>query len=300
MSNPPSLMRLFSPGECFSIARVKWLLWIALAWSAAAAAATWEEHLATGRKALFAGNPAWAMQELERALEKAGDARPGEQARIRFYMGIAQLDLGNYERSEAWQRAALKILESQSPPDRPALAVVTHQLAAALQYQGRYRDAEAFHRRSLALTEKQPGADPVGIARSLNSLASTLVQLDQHDEAQRLLKRARGLLAEKPDADLADLIDLNLADSLRYQGRLADAEPLYRSALGRLAKRAGPTDLFALSARLGLGLVLIGRGATAEGEKLYQQGIAVYGGRLGENHPIVRKYKDEHTRLQRQ
>ena len=272
-----------------------------LAWSAAAAGATWEEHLATGRRALFGGNPAWAAQELERALALAAQAKPGEQARIRFYLGIAQLDLGNYERAESTQRAALGILEAQSPPDNQALAVVSHQLANALQSQGRYADAEPFHRRSVALTEGSPRPEPVTLARALNGHASALVQLGQQAQAQQLLKRARELIAKPhplPDPDLADLIDLNFADSLRQQGRLAEAERIYRATLGNLVRRAGPTDVFAASALAGLGLVLIARGAP-EGEKLYQQGIAIYANRAGDNHPAVTKYKDERARLQR-
>ena len=278
---------------------MRWLCALLLAWSAAAPAQTWEQHLATGRKALFAGNAAWAVQELERAAAKAGEAKAGEQARIRFYLGIAQYDLGLYDRSEASQREALAILESQKPPDERALAVVSHQLANALQIQGRYREAEPFHRRSVALTEGKPGADPLTLARSLNGLASVLVPLGRQAEAQGLLKRARELLAEpnpRPDPDLADLIDLNLAESLRHQGRLQQAEGLYRKSLANLVKRAGATDLFAASARLGLGLVLIARGS-ADGEKLYRQGLAIYANRLGDKHPIVEQYRDERARL---
>jgi tetratricopeptide (TPR) repeat protein len=277
---------------------MKWAWWMLLAWSVAAAGATWEEHLATGRKALFAGNAGWAAQELEHALRLSGQAGPSDQARIRFYLGIAQLDLGNFERAEASQRSALGILEAQSPRDDRALAVVSHQLANALHSQGRFREAESFHRRSIALTEKGADADQLTLARSLNGLAAALVQLDRQPEAQGALKRARSILAKRPDADLADLIDLNLADSLRSQGRLAEAEPLYRASLGRLARRAGAADPDAAAARIGLGLVLLARGA-AEGEKVYRQGMALYANRLGERHPAVVKYKEQHARLQR-
>ena len=67
-------------------------------------------------------------------------------------------------------------------------------------------------------------------------------------EAQKLLARAHELLAKpnpKPDPDLVDLVNLNLAESYRRQGRLADAgAPRVSTALdgfGRLrAATFGP------------------------------------------------------------
>ena len=279
------------------------LSWSACAWGQQPAV-SWQQHLVAGQRALHAGDAAAALQEFVVALEKvdrAESARPEDKALIRFYAGIAHFHLGAHRQSEVFHRAALAILDAAISPDADALAAVTHQLASALQNQGNYREAEIFHRRSLTIIEKDPGTDPVTLARALNNLASALVEIERSEEAQQLLERAQSMLSlphRRPDPQLAEVIKVNLAESFRQQGRLSAAEPLYRATLERLAA-ADENDIFAANVRLGLALVLIARGSLAEGQNLYEKGLAVYERRLGQDHPIVKRYRDEHARLQR-
>ena len=105
-----------------------------------------------------------------------------------------------------------------------------------------------------------------------------------------ILARMREWLAESAravgggeDADMDDM--MNLASLLRDQGKLAEAEPLYRRALAGSEAQLGEAHPSTLASVNNLAILLKNQGKLAEAEPLYRRALAGYEAQLGEAHP---------------
>ena len=261
----------------------------------------WEVPFRLGRDALMKRDYPLAIRHLEfaNAMADPRDTPDEIRARIWFWLGLAYLESGKPREAESALRAALFLLEKGSAPD-DQVSTVTHNLAAALQNQGKYAEAETFHRRTLTSVEKFRGPNSLEVARALNNLASTLYMLDRPTEAQTLLKRAQGILRAQSvdDPELLTLVDLGLAESMRLQGHLDDAESSYRRVLEALSRRETVHTGILSSARLGLAFVLLARGNVRDGETLYQKALSAYEKEWGDKHPLVEWVRREYNRVQ--
>ena len=105
-----------------------------------------------------------------------------------------------------------------------------------------------------------------------------------------ILARMREWLAESAravgggeDADMDDM--MRLADLLSDQGKLAEAEPLYRRALAGKEAQLGEAHPSTLNTINNLANLLRNQGKLAEAEPLYRRALAGREAQLGEAHP---------------
>ncbi len=210
-----------------------------------------------------------------------------------------------------------------------ALAGSSAEVEGLLHAEEAYREAIAAAR----------AVDPAGalLARSLNELACLYNDLRRPRQAEPLLEEAVKLLRRGPSSSgvLATVIN-NLAESLRYQDRLAEAAALYREALAaadsealrgvilenlanlhaargqwpaaeRLLRRAVAAHRQApeagrvtLGRTLGaLGAALVRQGRPTEAMACYREAIAIGDDALGAEHPTNASLRNELALLYR-
>ena len=136
-----------------------------------------------------------------------------------------------------------------------------------------------------ASTEVDSGLanDPVLQARLLDIMGNTYEGLGLYSRAESLLARSveirrRVLRADDPDT-LASMSDL--AESIRWQARLPEAEKLFRETLDGRMHASGPDNPATLAAMNGLGLVLADEHSYPEAENLFRQTVETYRRTLG-------------------
>ena len=145
-----------------------------------------------------------------------------------------EVEVGLLE-AEALMRRALRISESQVPPNPPVLAGRLRSLALFLEDDGRFLDAVSLLRRALEVSEACYGPEHPRVAPYLSDLARLLHANSDGDltEAEHLLRRAWELDERVyPPDDPVLVADLKaMASLLKDAGRLSEAEELMCRAL---------------------------------------------------------------------
>lgn len=215
----------------------------------------------------WVGNQRQTMRVLTRALHViaglAGEDAAGVRARLLVLQAVARLQLGRAAEAIGWLRRAVQ--EAEAGGDRATLGYAYDILDWALVSLRRFD--EAVHaQRALAIFEELGDLDQLG--RVLNNLGVAahiqglwLEALGYYARAEEAWKRAGNHFLASFPADNTGLILLS-------QGRLAEAEPLFRDAL-RVA-RASRSPLREGPILLNLGMLATRTGRLAEGEDLLQ------------------------------
>lgn len=229
---------------------------------------------------------------LERGADQLGDGT--DRALVLRLLARVEHEGRNYGEAERLLLEALDLVEHRYGKDDARVGWIASELGPLYQSATRFAEAEYFHRRALALLE--PVLDPSDghLSILLNNLGSVLVAQDRYEEAIVFIERAHQLSignGEPGDEPSPALFLVNLADTYRQMGRLADAEQAYRSALAAQRVEAGyRANLIALSCLDGLAEVEADRGeletaitllraAIGIGERILEAGQAYQPGR---------------------
>ena len=153
---------------------------------------------------------------------------------------------------------------------------------------GDYRAAEQLYTEALEIRRRELAPGALAIATTELSLATVAWQAGRAAAAESTLRRVLPALA-RDSATRADRVRAltTLANSVRTQGRLAEAEPIYREAL-TLARALYPARGAEVGDRLSdLGSLLGNLAKFAEGESLLVAAIEMMREELGVRHPRV-------------
>lgn len=232
---------------------------------------------------------------------------PGERAALLHEEAISLREAGRYGEAERACDEAVEIFEAVEGPRSPNLANALIERGRLLVLLDRHVEAEAACDRALSIL-RPLASDPAGEGggsseHDLDPVAmEELVRLSIHGELERATAvRARGRLDEAEAACRHALKraeaalppgDSLIAEALnalgvvhKFQGRLADAEPLYRRALALVA--AGGNDEQEATLLHNLGGLCHARGDHAGGEPLARRSIELREARLGPDHPTT-------------
>ena len=240
-------------------------------------------------------------------MAKADD--PAARAASLHEAAIALREAGRYAEGERRCRRAAELFEALEGAASPDLANALVEHGRLLDLLDRHTDAEAAFDRALGIlrpfVEPAPGA--AGAAAPGDELdpdvRDELMRLHIRGEVGRASAvRARGRL---DDAEAACRLaleraeaawpagDLLVAEALnalgvvhKFQGRFADAEPLYRRALALVEAGGGDTEQAATLLH-NLGGLYHARGDHAGGEPLARRSVELREVRLGRGHPAV-------------
>ena len=191
---------------------------------------------------------------------------------------------GQYREAEVLFARAVK-LWSGNPAFEEDLAKAYHNLASAYRAESRYHDAAGSFQRAIDLRESLYGSNDLTLLPVLNDFGSMYIDMADYGQAERILQRAMAIVrlhdARRTVAG-ADVLN-NLAVIDREQGRMAEAEQLYRQALD--VYRATSDAQREVKALNNLGRVLAAQKRDKEAERLYRQAIAEAKQKLGPSDP---------------
>ena len=192
-----------------------------------------------------------AYQEALAVSQGLGDG-PEDAAWLQNY-GCVHTELGRSDEAiTLFERALAAAVRHQ---DRRAEVGVLLNMGVAAFNLGRTENARRHYERSLRLNQEVGDGHLEGIAR-LN-LAEVLAHAGELDESRTVLRGALLLPGETGDRLLA-MVQLELAQIERLQGRLDAAQALARQALAAFEKAGRPR--MAAHARLRLGLIVLESG----------------------------------------
>jgi tetratricopeptide (TPR) repeat protein len=172
----------------------------------------------------------------------------------------ALINAKKYSEAIPLKQLSLSILEHALGPDDPLVASSLSILASMYKKEGRYVDAEPLYQRSLAIFQKALGPD------HLNLTAQAIAHV-------------RGFTIV-----FASTLD-NLAQVYLFQGRYADAEPLFKRSLAIREKVLGsdhPNVAISLS---DLAELYQAQGRYADAEPLFKRSLTIREKALGFDHP---------------
>jgi non-specific serine/threonine protein kinase/serine/threonine-protein kinase len=245
------------------------------------------EVVATSREAFGAEHPETleAMSQLGQTL---GNARRFEEAEktLRFvldartralgaddpltlaasmHLGEMLADASRFEEAEAHLRTVYDKASRGDAATRRLAPVAASGLASSLGQRGRFDEAAGYAEAAVEQLRELYGDDAKELVVALNNRAWILARTDRLDAAEAAyrdaLAHSRRTLGEvHPETEM---LYVALADVLRVQGKLGEAERNARSVV----ERTKPTDdpeLLALVARDVLGAVLVRQGRFVE------------------------------------
>ncbi len=169
-------------------------------------------------------------------------------------------------------RSQLVAMTRERGDDDPEANELHNQVARLLNDLGHYDEAEAMLRQLLAKRENALGKDHPDVASSLNNLASLLKDHEKFAEAEPMFRRALAIKVNplgdykmfkydiytrlgKDDPSVATSIS-NIANLLQAQNKLAEAEPMMRSALEIEMNALGEDHPNVANTRGSLGILL--------------------------------------------
>jgi tetratricopeptide (TPR) repeat protein len=214
----------------------------------------WENYFGAGMRALNAGDLAQAellfkASRLKAELEQEAGHPNALEMRLDSNNAISVVLRAQGRSIEAEQvlREQLELLTaSKQPEHHPQLSTTLHNLGLVLFDQQKFDDARKVLERAVDLRRKYDPEPQRNVAISLLSLGGTYINQGRVNQAEAVVLEARRILAEIPDDkktgdDHAAVMrsDYNLALVYAKQEKLAEAETLYKRAIGSMEKLYG-------------------------------------------------------------
>jgi serine/threonine-protein kinase len=165
---------------------------------------------------------------------------------------------------------------------------VLDTMAQAYQHLGVYDQAEMLFAQEVEAAKRAEGEESPPVARALRLLADVQRQRSKYPEAERSLREAIRLqqkLLPPDDVEFSHTWN-NLGLVLQAQGRLNEAEPLFRSAI-TISRKYPDQATQTLVMMSNLGVLLAQRGTVDEGEALLREVLDRRRQVLGPDHPQV-------------
>jgi len=206
------------------------------------------------------------------------------------------------ERSGKWSKAEellRSVVETRvrllGEDDRATLNTM-NALGWLLFSRGRIDEAEALLRRTLALQRQCPDTPHGEFRATINNLANVLIERRNLDEAEALVREAldsaqkAGMSRDEPPVIG---FDHTLAGIVWKQGRVAEAEALFRDTLERRRRVLGPDHPTTLTNQGNLSTLLLEQKKLAEAEPLIRATLDSRIRKLGEDHAATLMAQNE-------
>jgi len=220
-----------------------------------------------------------AEQALAIRLRVLGTEHPRVAESLNTLGSIVAL-LGEYDLAISRFEQARAVHESQSNPKdfSEEYGTLCINLAGTYQRVGKYAKAEALFEKGLDVLRRKPGINHPAYSASLVAYAYLQTDLGHYAAAEKLYdesgKLLRDQLGEQHPVYAAFLN--NRAGLYTVLGNLTVAESDYRKALELKRKIYGPDALSVGASLRNLARLVYGRNP-AEGEKLFQEAVDLYG-----------------------
>lgn len=226
---------------------------------------------------------------LIKRLELLGDG-DSDVALTKTHLADVMTLQAKYDAAESMYREALSTQRHLHDSEPDIIANTLVGLADLLTKQGRFEEAEPLLRESLEIRCDALGKEHLDVAKAMEDLGMNLFDQGDYDGAKAMLRDSNAmrkrLLKGSPHPQLADGLN-NLALILWEEGRLGEAEQLYREALAMnevLLDEYHPT--IAVN-KNNLAVLLHDAGDFDAAEPMYRDVITARKKMLGDEHPEV-------------
>ncbi|MCP3938115.1 MAG: tetratricopeptide repeat protein [Actinomycetia bacterium] len=250
----------------------------------------WRRHMTEGAAAVRKGAELEAEENFQRAIAEASSPHHGLTKRVLSlrYLAILYVAAGrNVEAAHVFENA-LAIVRSKRK-DVDAKEQSTLLIDAAMFFNGTRRLALAaqLYREWIELGERLWG-DAERLADGHRAIAGIMHSMGRAAEAEDAYRRVIAIMTRKwgeSSLDVAAALS-SLADFLTEEGRLEDAQAVYREMIRIHSLAGGPVDEAAL--RCDLALLLSWDGKEQAAEEEIRRAEKVVEGSLGPGHEAYR------------
>lgn len=213
------------------------------------------------------------------------EGRPALQAELYGVIGRAYRNLGLLDEGIEILTVALeRAREAYDPEDEELDAAIT-ALMGAFGESRMLDQALSLHEELLEIRRRRFGPNSAEFAATLAEASGRVRDVVGPDSAEVLLRQARAIPALDPETAAGVRVSLNLAYVLRAQGKLEEAEALYREAIP-LFEALSPNDPDIPVYMNNLAFLLRERGANDEAADLYREALALHAEVHGRGHPV--------------
>lgn len=223
------------------------------------------------RKATFYSEPeiskAYTLNYLEIA-EREGDSF--RIALCHYYLGNANVTMGNYEEALPNYLKAANYFESSDDPGR--LSSVYNGIAAAYEKHGVDSLSLTYFNKSYEISEAEQDSRRMGIA--LNNISNIYKNRGDLEKAIEYLERSRDILSDPAFAKYFVPISINLANAYSDFNRPAEAKEIFLTTLTKLDTT---NDILHYGSLLrGLGGVYSHEGDKKKGLRYYERAYEAF------------------------
>jgi serine/threonine-protein kinase len=179
----------------------------------------------------FAEAEALARENLENQTRRHGRDHPDTLVALNALAGVLY-DTARYEEAAGIYRDALAISRSLRGATHPETLRLASNLGASLSAMGRYREAEPLQREVVEARLRVLGDRHHQTGMSMHNLGSLVMALGRYSEAESWYRRATEARLDLHGAGYLFSMS-HLADVIRDQGRLTEAESIYLETLAQ-------------------------------------------------------------------
>jgi len=236
------------------------------------------------------GEELTASEILERGADRVTvelKDQPIVQATLLQEIGNVYLHLGRYDQAEPLMNQALKIRRRELAQDDPDVGSTLQGLGVLHAQKGDLEKAEELMReavRVMRVSEQIPGELSVGPALELGIV---LRKIGRYDEAEQVYTEALALQETLDDDQILADGKNNLATLRINQGRMPDAEILFKESLALRRQVFGPLHPQTAQAMSNLGATLGMQGKYDDAEPILRGALEVYRKVLPAGHPAL-------------
>lgn len=194
---------------------------------------------------------------------------------------------GNLAEAESLLKRVLAVRENELGPEHLNTLKTVHNLGICYRDQDKLAEAEAMHRRALSGHEKTLGPDHTDTADECYALGKDLFAQEEFVEAEIQFERALSVYKNNKNYEWTKKAAMNSSIIYEKQGRLAEAEVMWRTLLADYEAALGPDDRLTLDVCFEIGVILLRQddeGKLLEAEAMFQRALSGYKKVLGMDH----------------
>jgi len=231
---------------------------------------------------------------LDQTAERVGKEmtnQPAVEAELRVLIGRLYRQIGNFDRAEEMDRAALAVNRKLFGSESPEAAASLNELGLALIAKNKMSEAEGVDSEALAIRRRFFGNQNTDTATSLNDLSSVYRQQGRLTEAEPMAREALGIREKLFGHERLEVADSlrNLSIILGAKGQWAESEEMAREVLAIRRKLLGLEHAWVAYSLDDVAWAARAEGKVDEAEALERESLAMRVRLLGSEHPDVAK-----------
>jgi len=254
-------------------------------------------HEALGNLLRYDGRFSDAERELQRTIE-IYRALPGytgtpAMAGTMNVLGIvhkaqSKLDLAKNDLEESWA-----IRKEWYGPDQWVPAITESHLADALRLAGNFEESERMQLAAIKIRKATPNLNPEHLAVSMQYMGELMLDTNRFQEAEQNFREAvtYRLQAIAPEHPGIAYLNARIAESLRVQNRLDEADRLLAQSIPVLAKSEPKQEHYAAACET-LALLRQQQGKLKEAESLFRTAMTILEASFPKEHPQDREHPE--------